>query len=175
MGALWSLPTQESDPITLLHTSFRDFLTDRSRSGAYSVDMSLHHDRIALSSLRVMRDELCFNICRLETSHLPNDNVADLATRTKKYISSPLSYSCCFGEIYVRATTFTPGIVAKVKEFFETKLLYWLEVLSLIKKLPDAPAALSLIIVWSQMSFSVSYIVHWMSSDMKLMNLSIMT
>ena len=152
MGALLGLPTQESDPISLLHTSFRDFLTDHNRSRPYDIDTSLHHDGLALSCLRVMMDELCFNVCQLETSHLCNDDVVDLVTRTKKYISSQLSYSCRFWAHHVRATTFTPDIGAKVKEFFETKLLYWLEVLSLLKKLPDASAALSSIIVWSQVS-----------------------
>jgi len=153
MGALLSLPTRESDPITLLHTSFRDFLTDHDRSKSYYIDTSLHHDGLALSCLRVMMDELCFNICQLETSHLSNDDVVDLATRTKKHISSQLSYSCRFWADHVCTTTFTLDISAKVKEFFSTKLLYWLEVLSLIKKVPDASAVLSSIIGWSQVSF----------------------
>jgi hypothetical protein len=152
MGSLLRLPTQESDPISLLHTSFRDFLTDPSRSAAYYIDTSSHQDSLAHSSLRVMKDELCFNICQLETSHVRNNDVIDLAIRIEKYISSQLSYSCRFWADHVHATTFTLGIGAKVKEFFETKLLYWLEVLSLIKKVPDASAALSSIIVWTQVS-----------------------
>jgi hypothetical protein len=152
MGALLSLPTQESDPIPPLHRSFCDFLTDHSQSGPYYINTSSHHVDLVLSSLDVMNNELCFNICHLETSHLCNDNVIDLATRTKKYISSQLSYSCCFWAYHVCATTFTPNIGAKVKKFFETKLLYWLEVLSLIKKVPNALAALSSIIAWSQVN-----------------------
>jgi hypothetical protein len=160
MGALLSLPTQESAPITLLHTSFRDFLTDHTRSGPFYINTSLHHGGLALSSLQVMKDELCFNICQLETSHLSNNDVVDLLTRTKKYISSQLSYSCRFWVDHVRATPFTPDIGDKVKEFFETKLLYWLEVLSLIKKLANASAALSSIIAWSQVSVVASYVFN---------------
>jgi hypothetical protein len=152
MGALLSLPTQESDPVALLHTSFRDFLTDHSHSGAYYINTSLCHDHLALSSLRVMSEELCFNICQLETSYLLNDEVVDLTTRTKKYISSQLSYSCCFWADHVHATSFSRDISVKVKEFLETKLLYWLEVLSLIKRIPDASGTLSSVIDWSQVS-----------------------
>jgi hypothetical protein len=155
MGALLSLPIQESDPVTLLHTSFRDFLTDHSQSGRYYIDTSSSDSSLALSSLQVMTEELCFNICRLETSYLLNDNVVDLVTRTKNYISSQLSYSCRFWVDHVRATMFTSQIGAKVKEFFKTKLLYWLEVLSLIKKIPDASAMLSSIIAWSQVSIQM--------------------
>jgi hypothetical protein len=155
MGALLSLPTQESDPITLLHTSFRDFLTKRSQSKAYYINPSLHHDTLALSSLHVMKDELCFNICQLETSYLRNDDVVDLPARIKKYISSQLSYSCRFWADHAHTTTFTLAMGAKVKEFFETKLLYWLEILSLMKKIPDASAMLSPIIGWSQVSAQV--------------------
>jgi hypothetical protein len=155
LGALLSLPTQESNPIMLLHTSFRDFLTDCSRSKAYYIDISLCSDNLALSSLSVMKDELCFNICQLETSHLRNNDVVDLVTRTKKFIHSQLSYSCCFWAEHVHATTFRPRIGAQVREFFKTKLLYWLEVLSLINKVPTALAALSSIIIWSKVSAQV--------------------
>ncbi|KAF8465465.1 hypothetical protein JB92DRAFT_3135966 [Gautieria morchelliformis] len=43
MGVLLSLPTQDSDPISLLHTSFCDFLTDCNQSGPYYIDTLLHH------------------------------------------------------------------------------------------------------------------------------------
>jgi hypothetical protein len=158
MGALLSLPTQESDPVTLLHTSFRDFLTDHSQSGSYYINTSLWENHLALSSLRVMAEELCFNICQLETSYLFNDEVVDLATRTKKYISSQLSYSCCFWADHIHATSFTLDISVKVKEFLETKLLYWLEVLSLMKRIPAASGTLSSVIDWSQVSVQVSCI-----------------
>ncbi|KAF8465463.1 WD40-repeat-containing domain protein [Gautieria morchelliformis] len=98
----------------------------------------------------MMKDQLCFNICQLETSRLHNDDIVDLATWTKKYISPQLSYSCHFWADHVHATTLTPGIGAKVKVFFETKLLYWLEALSLIEKVFDALAKLWSIRDWSQ-------------------------
>ena len=102
-----------------------------------------------------MIDELCFNICQLETSHLRNDDVVDLSTRIKTYISSQLSSSCRFWADHVRATAVTPGLEAKVKAFFETKILYWLEVLSLIKKVLDALSALSSTMEWGKVSAQV--------------------
>ena len=152
MGALLRLPTQESEPISLLHTSFRDFLTDHTRSGPYCIDASLYDDVLAQSSLRVMMEELCFNICQLETSQLRNSDVVDLPARIKKCISSQLSYSSRFWADHVSVTTFMPNIGAKVKEFFETKLLYWIEVLSLLNNVSAIQAALSAILVWSQVS-----------------------
>jgi hypothetical protein len=155
MGALLSLPTQESGPITLLHTSFRDFLTNHSLSGPYYINISSCEAGLALSSLQVMTEELCFNICHLETSYILNDQVVDLGTRTKEYISSQLSYSCRFWADHVHATTFRSDIGAKVKKFFETSLLYWLEVLSLIKKIPDASLMFASMVSWSQVSAQV--------------------
>jgi hypothetical protein len=155
MGALLSLPIQESDPITLLHTSFHDFLTNHSLSGQYYINTSSCEAGLTLSSLQVMTEELCFNICHLETSYVLNDKVVDLGTRTKKYISSQLSYSCRFWADHVHATTPRSDIGAKVKKFFETRLLYWLEVLSLIKKIPDASLMLSSMVDWSQVSAQV--------------------
>ena len=161
MGSLLTDVTQTFDPVRLLHTSFRDFLTDRSRSGQYYIDTSLHHDGLARSSLDVMMDELCFNICQLENSHLRNNDVVDLSARIKTYISTQLSYSCRFWADHVRATAVTPGLDAKVKAFFETKILYWLEVLSLIKKVPDGLSALSSTMDWSKVSARVVRAPTW--------------
>jgi hypothetical protein len=104
LGSLLSGVTQESVPIRLLHTSFRDFLTNRDRSGPFYIDVSLHHHSLALMSLQVMMEELRFNICQLETSHQLNNEFSDLTERIKKAISSHLSYSCRFWADHLHAT-----------------------------------------------------------------------
>ena len=150
MGSLLSGVTQSCVPNRWLLTSFRDFLTDH-RSGPFCIDVSLHHDGLAHSSIRIMMEELSFNICKLETSHLRNSDVFDLPGRTKM-ITSQLSCSCRFWPDHLRATTFTPILGGKVQEFLHTRLLFWLGVLSLIKQVTVAPTALVTAIEWSQVS-----------------------
>ncbi|OAX30596.1 hypothetical protein K503DRAFT_651267, partial [Rhizopogon vinicolor AM-OR11-026] len=76
------------------HASFYDFLTDKSRSDKFFIDVSAVENNLAFASLRVMEHELRFNIYSLESSYLPNSAVHDLNKRVKDSISTELSYSC---------------------------------------------------------------------------------
>jgi hypothetical protein len=76
-------------PIIPLHTSFRDFLTNKDKSGGVRDG----HHQLAHSCLNLLLDSLDglkFNICKLETSYLANDDVADLSTRVDQHIPAAL-------------------------------------------------------------------------------------
>ncbi|KIM73368.1 hypothetical protein PILCRDRAFT_15274, partial [Piloderma croceum F 1598] len=135
-------------PVRVLHASFEDYLTDPKRCGdqRWFIDMCFHHHQFALSCFRTMKMELKFNICDLETSHISNDDVLDLPARIQKYIPNHLSYSCRSWAEHVRRTNFRIDIIACLDEFLCRRLLYWLEVLSLIKAVPIASPALSSIV-----------------------------
>ncbi|KAN0107633.1 hypothetical protein V8E52_009952, partial [Russula decolorans] len=150
LGSLLSGVAQKSIPIRLLHTSFRDFLTNENRGGLFYIDTSSHHRTLTLSTLRVIMEELRFNICQLKTSHRRNKDVSDLDERAKKAISSHLSYSCRFWADHLRRTSFAFDINHEIRDFLHTRLLLWLEVLSLIKEVNIASKALSSIIEWTQ-------------------------
>ena len=83
----------EEEPIRPLHTSFRDFLLDPSRSGRYYVDTSRTHRDLALASLHIMEKELVFNICHLESSYILNKDILGLADRVQNSITENISYS----------------------------------------------------------------------------------
>jgi len=159
LGSLLSGVAQDSIPIRLLHTSFHDFLTDRGCSGLYYIDASSHHHSLMLSSLRVIMEELRFNICQLETSHRRNKDVSDLVERAKEAISPHLSYSCRFWADHLRGTSFAFDINHEIRDFLHTRLLLWLEVLSLIKEVNIASKALLSIIEWTQVSFKMCFVL----------------
>jgi hypothetical protein len=97
MRHLRSLVSGMSDsdtPIHPLHVSFYDFLTNKSQSHDFFVDMSLVQSDLAFATLQVMEDELRFNICSLESSYLTNSSVPELEKRVKASILTKLSYSC---------------------------------------------------------------------------------
>jgi len=84
---------------------------------------------MALSCLQVMRTGLRFNICQLETSHIRNVDVPDLASRIEKFIPAHLSYSCRFWSDHLQTVKFDVEVMESVKDFLRNGLLYWLEVL----------------------------------------------
>ena len=155
LGSLLSGVDQQHIPIRPLHASFFDFLRDQNRSKMYHVNPSQHIRSLVLSCLRAMRSGLRFNICHLETSHLRNTDVPDLTTRIDNNIPPHLSYGCRFWADHMLATAFDTDILISLKDFFLHCLLYWLEVLSLIKKTNVVSRILISVVEWIQVSSSI--------------------
>jgi hypothetical protein len=94
-----------------------------------------------------MASKLRFNICELESSYLPNSEIQDLTNRVEQKIPDALQYSCLY---WAHHLCYEGGpIVGEISGlldgfFAESQPLYWLEVLSLMGKVPDAILALRL-------------------------------
>ncbi|KAF8812687.1 WD40 repeat-like protein [Phlegmacium glaucopus] len=151
LGSLLSNVTlaDQTLPIVPLHTSFRDFLTDKKMSGSfYHIDLEDAHRQLAHSCLGLMLHDLQFNICKLESSYLPNSKIPDLDTRINTYIPPALFYACCFWDDHLERVGFEQDLLAKLGSLFEEKFLFWLEVLSLKSSVDHATAALSTLKIW---------------------------
>ena len=151
MAPLLSGTSETSTPVRPLHSSFYDFLLDEKRSKEFIIDESdIQHDW-ALASLRVMHDGLKFNICKLPTSYARNSEVADLAERIEKNISSHLLYSCRFWANHLQESGFDSDLAQCLKGLVTgEKILFWLEVLGICKCIREAKRALSLAERWMQ-------------------------
>ena len=162
LGSLLDNSSDESLPIVLLHTSFRDFLTNREKSGDFCVSLCDAHRQLAHSCLSLLLNDLKFNICNLESSYLANKDVKDLNSRVDKYISPALLYACRFWDDHLEHTDFETDLFEKLRTFFETKFLFWLEVLSLTSDVGLAPPAFSALNAWLASAQGVSMIVDSM-------------
>ncbi|KAH9963996.1 quinon protein alcohol dehydrogenase-like superfamily [Lactifluus volemus] len=150
LGSLLSNVTShdQTRPILPLHTSFRDFLTSKT-SKVFYVDLTDAHHDLSHSCLGLMLDGLKFNMCRLESSYLANSDVPDLESRITKYIPSALQYGCIYWSDHLcRRLAFDHEVLNKVRSLFETKFLFWLEVLSVKKSVGVGSRALSSLSVW---------------------------
>ncbi len=160
LGSFFSGVDQQYIPIRPLHASFFDFLTNQSRSTeTYYVDPSQQNRSLTVSCLRVMKSSLRFNIAGLETSHCRNADVPDLASRVEKAILPHLSYGCRFWADHLGATAYDSDILKEVKDFLYHRLLYWLEVLSLIKKVNMASGMLLSVMHWNKVRQNAEIIV----------------
>ncbi|KIO00095.1 hypothetical protein M404DRAFT_1004203 [Pisolithus tinctorius Marx 270] len=148
MAPLLSGVTDRSSPIRPLHASFYDFLIDPARSQTYFVGESNMYN-IAFASLQILSNDLCFNICGLESSYFSNSEVTDLEERIKENISPQLSYSCRFWAQHLERTAFDLALGELVKGVLGSeKLLFWLEALSLLGLLGNATDALRCTLTW---------------------------
>jgi hypothetical protein len=140
-------------PLRLTHLSFAEFLVDpmRCRDPRFLIDKRVCNHMLTQQCLKIMDSELRFNICSLSTLYLPNDS----NPHDQVVILPHLSYSCRFWAQHLIVTHFDEKIARQIQVFFRTKLLYWLEVLSLIKAMNSASNSLLLVNKWSHVSISV--------------------
>jgi hypothetical protein len=132
-------------PVAPIHTSFRDFLTNKTRSKEFFINRDEAHKPLAYATLRTMEEMLQFNICKLKTSYRLNSEVPIL----EKEIASELSYSCRFwAEHLTHVSKFDYNLLRCIRILLEEKFLYWLEVLSLSEEFGIASVALSALRNW---------------------------
>ena len=161
LGSLLSNVTSSDDtlPIVPLHTSFRDFLANQ-RSGVFHIDLGRAHRQLAHSCLGLMLNDLKFNICRLESSYLANRDVPDLESRIANYIPPARSYGCVFWGDHLERLGIEQDLFPKLRSLFETRFLFWLEVLSIKNSVGLASRALASLDTWlrsDQQEVGVSY------------------
>ena len=135
-------------PIIPLHTSFRDFLINEEKSGSFFIVLRDAHHRLAHSCLDLVLRDLRFNICDIESSYLANKDIQDLAARIARHLPPALSYACRFYDGHLGNLSFETNLFGKLREFFATKFLFWLEALSLTGDMRLALPALSSLNMW---------------------------
>jgi hypothetical protein len=151
--------SDNSLPVIPLHTSFRDFLINQDKSGDFCIRVRDAHAQLSHSCLNLLLDSvdgLKFNICKLETSYLANDDVENLNTRIDEHIPPALLYACRFWGGHLKQTDFKTDLSRKVETLFEAKFLFWLEALSLTRNIVLAPSAFAALNVWLASSQGVS-------------------
>ena len=79
----------------------------------------------------LMKSQLRFNICDLETSFKFNRDVLDLRERVNKQIHPGLLYACRHWASHLRDVPYSSEILSELDNFIYKQLLYWIEVLSL--------------------------------------------
>jgi hypothetical protein len=159
--SLLLVPGNKADPIRVFHKSFPDFLTDRRKVRRRAVPRRppVHHINILFSCLDMMK-KLRKNICNLDGCPVLSE-VKDLRRRREDHIGSALEYACQFWAKHLEKT---PGegdhverVQKEVDEFFTTRLLFWIEVLSLMGNLDVGVHAIHDVDQWYQ---SVSCVGH---------------
>ncbi|KIM20000.1 hypothetical protein M408DRAFT_40904, partial [Serendipita vermifera MAFF 305830] len=158
------------DPGDLLrfnHQSFVDFLINsRQSQSAFYIDLRKQKREITLACLKAMKMHLCFNICDIKTSYKLNEDIVNLDLRVKEYIPHHVSYSCYYWAQHLTEAKMDAEILEYVVYFMETLFLFWLEVLSLTKRVNTATRMMSLLVDWLKVGGYRAQ-SHRMALDMK--------
>ena len=139
------------DPLRFIHQSFVDFLMDPDGCHpSFLFSTAIQSRILLLGSLRVMKSELKFNICKVETSYITHDEIPDLKKRVDQNISMHLQYACRFWTDHIHKCDFDEQIASEVEDFMENIFLYWLEVMSLVREVNRVTQGLRLVVTWSK-------------------------
>jgi hypothetical protein len=130
------------------HLSFPEFLRSTECPEKFRIDVKIKHRRLALGTLNVL-NQLRFNMCNLETSHVLNNEVPELSKRVEAAIASHLLYSCHFWANHLLQTTFDSVLSTAAWDFLHRRSLFWLEVMSLVKSTGKASQMLASSASWS--------------------------
>jgi hypothetical protein len=151
-----------AQPARTLHASFADYLTDIRRSGnqPWFIGSSTHHLRLVTGCFQIMKQELRFNICNLDTSHLSNADVPEIEARITQYISPHLLYACRFWSDHLQETIFSADCALGVNDFLNQRFLFWLEALSLTGQVRLATPALVATGNWAEVCWTLYLFPH---------------
>ncbi|KAG9122042.1 hypothetical protein FRC07_001733, partial [Ceratobasidium sp. 392] len=138
--------------ITTLHESFRDYLLDRSRSGArFYCDAKEHNSKLSrLCFDQISMPKRTFNILDLESSFVLDTDVPDFRARVKKAISGELLYACRYWGAHMRMANYGHELVKTLLEFLSERLLLWMEVMNLAGSFADGTGAMYEMEEWSR-------------------------
>jgi len=156
LGALLSGTEEREGKVFPLHSSFRDFLLDKSRSAQFHIGLEpAHHISFTITCLQVMQQGLHFNMASLESSYLLNSDVPDFGEQVKAGVSQTLTYACLYWTEHLKRSEMTEAdihIRGKVWLFTLGYIAFWLEVLALKRRTDCAEKSMHFIFQWSKVS-----------------------
>lgn len=154
LHSLLDVPSNHNQPIHIFHPSFRDFLLSKERcqDARFTVPEGRTHARLALYCLKIMLKHLKRNICGVGDDAVLNSEIPNLESRLRECVSPALLYACQhWGDHLSQSandTDIQKELVKELSKFASTKLLYWIEVLSLEGRFPLCSSNLVAVIPW---------------------------
>ena len=129
LHSLVHLPADDKQfGLKTLHASFGDYIRDRAPTHL-QISAKFGHDVLARGCLRrLAQDDLCFNVSRSKSSFEPNPDIAP------EWISVSLVYACLHWAHHIDTASDRAAFDKDIERILRPKLLFWLEVLSVLGK-----------------------------------------
>ena len=132
-------------PVQPFHKSFPDFIINPAHciNERFCVSPPDQHTELLVGCLKLMNRRLEQNTCRLPDGVI-NSKVNDLRERAEKHIDQSLQYACRSWHKHLIGTVaeHMPKATPILHQFLGGKLLFWLEVLSILGAVREAVDAL---------------------------------
>ncbi|CAE6478076.1 unnamed protein product [Rhizoctonia solani] len=146
---LWSVfhVVGGNELVTTLGASFPEFMFDLTRSKAYHCNSEAHNRALAEHCFQcIEQTQPQINICELDTSHIPDEEVPNLEERIDRAVSSVLFYACRYWSDHLAMGGFSQSVIKRLHDFLSARLLLWMEVMNLKKQMKAAVQCMKLIV-----------------------------
>ncbi|THV00076.1 hypothetical protein K435DRAFT_657709 [Dendrothele bispora CBS 962.96] len=127
--------------IYTFHASFSDYIFSAERSKENHCDQLVHQGLLEKACLGIMEQKLCFNICNLPSSFLLDKEVEGIEKRIAENVPGELEYCCFFWGYHlekcrVDEAAVDEAVISMLETFIQKKMIFWIEAMSLLDKLP---------------------------------------
>jgi hypothetical protein len=144
--------------IRVRHLSIIDFLTGPECPTELRVDPEQANRSVGISCITIMTQSLEFDICELDSSLQSNEEIKDMEDRITRKIPDVLQYSCIYWSDHIchKVDTTDPEVYISLDKLVkELRLLYWIEVLSLMGKVLVGESSLRRLLSWAKVATSL--------------------
>ncbi|KAJ7867817.1 hypothetical protein B0H13DRAFT_2064998 [Mycena leptocephala] len=134
------------------HKSFTDFILDPRRSPDLANAAMSYFPNRTRDCFSIMNKSLCFNICKLTSSFLLDEDDKALSERTKTNIGPELRYACQHWAPHLASVRHdrekdVQQLSAMLLDFYRLRVLFWMETMNLLKS--DCRLAAHLARTWA--------------------------
>ncbi|KEP48384.1 vegetative incompatibility protein HET-E-1 [Rhizoctonia solani 123E] len=139
--------------VSTLHASFPDYIFNSNRSKNFVCRAQTHNGELAeLCLKRIRQNRSQFNICSLRTSYMFDEDVADIDQIVKEATPLDLLYACQYWAIHISlgGTSDASERTEALRDFLGKRLLLWMEVLNLTKRIDIGIRQMERFVTWLQ-------------------------
>jgi len=136
LRAVIHVPDEADQPgLRMVHASFSDYLSDRA-AAKLRVPAALGNESLARGCLRVMDERLHFNVSQSHSSHAEN------SATVPNTVNLSLEYACLQWIYHIDGLPQPWIMESDINLIFLPKILFWLEVMSVLGRVRRAAAML---------------------------------
>lgn len=145
----------KGEPIRFFHSSLIDYLTSPNRRhDPWFINIPTTEHDVVIRCLITMEDSLSFNIGDIDSSFTGNIKIDE--EKLREIIPPHLRYACLCWAGHLARARFSTQLMEKLSSFVLQRLLWWFEVMSLLKRFSDVSMVLESASRWTSVSLSTS-------------------
>ncbi|KAF3132922.1 hypothetical protein TWF594_009431 [Orbilia oligospora] len=131
------IPTHPDGPIRTLHLSFREFLldVDTKTNNPFWLDEREIHRNIAQNCIKIMRNRLRKNICRIRSPGVLRSEVS--SSVTSQTLTADIAYACRYWVTHLVKAREELQDKGQIHQFLQNYSLEWLEATSFLDLYPN--------------------------------------